>query len=189
MKFIIASKNKGKIRRSILICKYGTNISRRVDNLIRVLFVCLGNICRSPMAEALFRDIVKLEKLEDKIAIDSAGTGDWHVGHPPHEGTRTLLDEKGISYEGMKARQLKASDFTSFHYIIGMDESNMKNMKSFQRGDSEAVIVRLLDLVPDEKIKNVPDPYFTGNFEEVHDLVKRGCEQLLNKIKEDYQLN
>lgn len=157
--------------------------------MIKVLFVCLGNICRSPMAEAIFRDLVKKEKLDDKISIDSAGTGDWHIGQPPHKGTRTLLDEKGISYEGMKARQMQASDFTSFQYIVGMDESNMKNMKSFQKGESKAVIVRLMDLVPDEKIKDVPDPYFTGNFEEVHDLVKEGCEVLLKKIKEDYQLN
>lgn len=157
--------------------------------MIKVLFVCLGNICRSPMAEAIFRDLVKKEKLDDKILIDSAGTGDWHIGHPPHKGTRTLLDEKGISYEGMTARQMKASDFTAFQYIVGMDESNMKNMKNFQKGDSDAVIVRLLDLVPDEEIKNVPDPYYTGNFEEVHNLVKKGCQQLLEKIKDDYQLN
>lgn len=157
--------------------------------MVHVLFVCLGNICRSPMAEALFRDLVKKEKLEDKIIIDSAGTGDWHIGHPPHQGTRDLLDEKGVSYEGMKARQMKASDFEDFHYIVGMDESNMKNMKSFQTGESDAVIVRLLDLVPDTAIKNVPDPYFTGNFEEVHDLVKKGCEQLLKKIKEEHHLN
>jgi len=140
------------------------------------------------MAEAMFRDLVKREGLEEKIMIDSAGTGDWHIGHPPHHGTRALLDEKGISYEGMKARQMNSEDFVSFNYIIGMDESNMNNMKEFQSGSSDAFIVRLLDLVPHTAIKNVPDPYFTGNFEEVHDLVKQGCEQLLNKIKEDYHL-
>ena len=88
----------------------------------------------------------------------------------------------------MKARQMNSEDFVSFNYIIGMDESNMNNMKEFQSGSSDAFIVRLLDLVPHTAIKNVPDPYFTGNFEEVHDLVKQGCEQLLNKIKEDYHL-
>ena len=151
--------------------------------MIHVLFVCLGNICRSPMAEAMFRDMVKKEGLEDQIIIDSAGTGDWHIGHIPHQGTRDLLDQKGISYEGMKARQISSDDFHHFDYIIGMDESNIENMKKVQSGNTVGFVGRLLDLVSNETMKDVPDPYFTGNFEEVHDLVKRGCEALLEKIK------
>ncbi|MGM9929033.1 MAG: low molecular weight protein-tyrosine-phosphatase [Bacillus sp. (in: firmicutes)] len=156
--------------------------------MIHVLFVCLGNICRSPMAEAIFRDMVKREGLEQQIMVDSAGTGDWHVGNAPHHGTRQLLDEKGISYEGIKARQIAPDDFHTFHYIIGMDESNMENMKKVQQGDTEAYVGRLLDLVPEALLKDVPDPYFTGNFDEVHDLVKEGCEQLLKKIRNEQNI-
>lgn len=156
--------------------------------MVHVLFVCLGNICRSPMAEAMFRDMVKKEGLENQIIIDSAGTGDWHIGHLPHQGTRDLLDRKGISYEGMKARQISSEDFHQFNYIIGMDESNIENMKKVYSGSTGAFVSRLLDLVSNETVKDVPDPYFTGNFEEVHDLVKRGCEALLEKIKTEHHI-
>lgn len=153
--------------------------------LIQVLFVCLGNICRSPMAEAMFRDLVKREGLEKLITIDSAGTGDWHIGQAPHQGTRDLLDAKGINYEGMRARQIVADDFHSFQYIIGMDESNIGNMQQIQKDNSGAYVGRLLDLVPEVQNKNVPDPYFTGDFDEVYDLVNRGCQQLLKKIRRE----
>ncbi len=156
--------------------------------MIHVLFVCLGNICRSPMAEAVFRDLVKKEGLDDQIKIDSAGTGDWHVGHPPHEGTRNLLDEKKISYEGMKARQMKKEDYDTFHYIVAMDESNLKNMSKLKVGESDAVVLKLLDLVQEYEVKDVPDPYFTGNFDEVHEMVDKGCRALLNKIKKENDL-
>ncbi|MGN1400347.1 MAG: low molecular weight protein-tyrosine-phosphatase [Bacillus sp. (in: firmicutes)] len=156
--------------------------------MIHVLFVCLGNICRSPMAEAMFRDLVKREGLEGKIAVDSAGTGDWHVGQPPHKGTRQLLDEKRVSYEGMKARQLTTQDFKDFHYIIGMDSSNMENIGKMGTESSKAAFIRFLDLLPHIAKNDVPDPYFTGNFEEVYELVREGNLALLTKIKQDHHL-
>ncbi|WP_050614011.1 low molecular weight protein-tyrosine-phosphatase [Bacillus testis] len=156
--------------------------------MVHVLFVCLGNICRSPMAEAMFRDLVKREGLDRKISIDSAGTGDWHVGHPPHLGTRQLLDQRGISYEGMQARQLSVDDFENFDYIIGMDASNINNIQSIEPKQSKARVIRLLDLASDQLVKDVPDPYYTGNFDEVAELVASGCQALLELIKMEHSL-
>ncbi|WLR42500.1 low molecular weight protein-tyrosine-phosphatase [Bacillus carboniphilus] len=156
--------------------------------MIRVLFVCLGNICRSPMAEAVMRDIVKSEGLEKEIMVDSAGTGNWHIGNPPHEGTRSILEKQEIEYEGMKARQVIQDDLFDFDYIIAMDGENLGNLHRLAGYNKTGVIKRLLDYVPEAGQDDVPDPYFTGNFEEVYEMVKSGCENLLNTIKETHQL-
>ncbi|MBO8157092.1 MAG: low molecular weight phosphotyrosine protein phosphatase [Bacillaceae bacterium] len=156
--------------------------------MVQVLFVCLGNICRSPMAEAIFRKMVEDEGLSDQIKVDSAGVGHWHQGEPPHEGTRKILDEKSISYEGMRARQIKAEDWDEFDYIIAMDEQNMRDLEAIRDEYENVTIQRLMDLVPDAKEQNVPDPYFTGNFEYVYELVTEGCKHLLDEIKEDHNL-
>ena len=155
---------------------------------IGVLFVCLGNICRSPMAEAVFRHMVAAEGLEDRFLIDSAGTGNWHIGKPPHHGTRGILDEYGISYEGLKARQVSAEDFSEFDYIVAMDVQNEKDLRRLSQSE-HAQIVKLLDLVPDMMNKEVPDPYYTGNFEEVYELVGKGCRALLERIRQEAQLD
>lgn len=148
-----------------------------------VLFVCLGNICRSPMAEAVFRDRIKREGLEDVITVDSAGTGDWHIGHPPHEGTRELLDRYAISYSGMQARQFATSDGGSFDLIVAMDTRNERDIRESLDLPVKAEIIRFLSLLPEKGIDDVPDPYYSGNFDEVYELVKEGCEKLLVKIK------
>jgi protein-tyrosine phosphatase len=137
------------------------------------------------MAEAVFKHLVEKEDLLDRMEVDSAGTGDWHIGHPPHEGTRKLLDEKKISYQGMEARQVVKEDLSNYDYIIAMDSENLGNLRNLAGYDKTGFIGRLLDFVPASKINDVPDPYFTGNFDEVYDLVTEGCENLLNKIKEE----
>lgn len=156
--------------------------------MIHVLFVCLGNICRSPMAEAVFRDLVRREGLQDKIVVDSAGTGSWHVGEPPHRGTLRILKNKGISTDGMKARQIVPEDGEKFHYILAMDRQNLRDLKKVIQAKEGVSVQLFLDLVQDVSFQDVPDPYFTGNFDEVYDLVIRGCRALLEKIKAEHRL-
>lgn len=150
----------------------------------KVLFVCLGNICRSPMAEAVMRHLIKEKGLQDKIEVDSAGTSSWHVGEPPHDGTQNKLKEYNISFEGIKARQFSKEDFEKFDYIVGMDSSNIQNIKEIVGVSNHPKIFRFLDLT--EHKKDVPDPYYTGDFQETYELVKEGCESLLQKIVEDF---
>ncbi|MEH7386921.1 low molecular weight protein-tyrosine-phosphatase [Bacillus sp. JJ1521] len=153
--------------------------------MIKVLFVCLGNICRSPMAEAIFRDMVKKDGLANEIQVDSAGTGDWHIGHPPHQGTQTILTKNNVSFEGMKARKVIQADLEQFDYIIAMDSDNMRNLKRMTGTEKTGQIKRLLDFVEDSKVTDVPDPYYTGNFDEVYELVSNGCKRLLDVIKKE----
>ncbi|HWO74598.1 MAG TPA: low molecular weight protein-tyrosine-phosphatase [Bacillus sp. (in: firmicutes)] len=150
--------------------------------MIRVLFVCLGNICRSPLAEAVFRHKVKQIHLDHQIEADSAGTGGWHIGNPPHKGTRDILKQNNISFDGIVARQVSAKDLEEFDYIIAMDASNIENLKKIAKQFPAAKVYRLMDFVNQPLIMDIPDPYFTGNFEEVYQLVEQGCTHLLHFI-------
>ena len=154
--------------------------------MIRVLFVCLGNICRSPMTEAVMRDIVAKAYLQDKIEVDSAATSAWHIGEPPHRGTQGKLQEYGISTAGMQGRQLKQTDFEQFDYIVGMDESNIRNIHMMLGNPDSPKIFRFLDLTNHKK--DVPDPYYTDDFQETYDLAVEGCQALLQKIKQEHKL-
>jgi protein-tyrosine phosphatase len=151
---------------------------------VSVLFVCLGNICRSPMAEAVFRHKVKEAGLDKSIDVDSAGTGSWHVGAPPHRGTRALLDSRKISHAGMVGRQIQRSDLADFDYILTMDEDNLRNVRSL--GQASAHLGPFLDYAPEMGTKNVPDPYETGNFEETHTLVDAASNGLLAAIRKEH---
>ncbi|CAH8713785.1 low molecular weight phosphotyrosine protein phosphatase [Paenibacillus thiaminolyticus] len=158
--------------------------------MVNVLFVCLGNICRSPMAEAIFRHEVKQAGLEHAITADSAGTGDWHIGKPPHQGTRTILDERRISYEGMLGRQVRPGDFNDFTYIVCMDRSNEQNVLAWEGAEArQAQVMRFMTVLPEEQAEDVPDPYYTGNFDEVYRLIQAGCIRLLDKIVQEQGLD
>lgn len=156
--------------------------------MINVLFVCLGNICRSPMAEAVFRHMIQEHNLHDKIYVDSAGTASWHTGDPPHEGTRKKLAELNIPYEGMRARQVQEEDFQKFHYIIAMDDNNIADLQRFAVHQDQVVVRKLLDFVPGTKEDNVPDPYYTGDFDYTYELVSEACNHLLNHLVENHDL-
>ncbi|MBM7542100.1 low molecular weight protein-tyrosine-phosphatase [Amphibacillus cookii] len=157
--------------------------------MIKVLFVCLGNICRSPMAEAYFRHLVKNEGLADRFVIDSGGMGSWHTGKPPHHGTQTKLDEKQISYQGITARQVTADDLDEFDYVIAMDDQNISDLTMIKKEAPAASVAKLMDYLNNSSTKNVPDPYFTGDFDQTYALIEAGCQALLDEIKKINQLN
>ncbi len=158
--------------------------------MVRILFVCLGNICRSPMAEAVLVHRVKDAGLSSQIEIDSAGTGDWHIGSPPHKGTRQILKNYAIEHP-MQARQIVASDLNEFDYLIVMDDKNERDVRAVAAVGSagRAHIARLLDYLPEATDKNVPDPYFTGDFDAVYQMVSAACDNLLETVKREHQLS
>jgi len=158
--------------------------------MISVLFVCLGNICRSPMAEAVLRHQLEERGMSELVSVDSAGTGDWHLGKPPHEGTRGILEQYGVSYEGMRARQVRLDDYNDFNYIVCMDTNNEKDVRQVfgSRCDNHPKVFKFMDLLPERKISDVPDPYYTGNFEEVYELVTTGCARLVDRLAEELKL-
>ncbi|MDF2682108.1 MAG: ptpA [Brevibacillus sp.] len=149
--------------------------------MTHVLFVCLGNICRSPMAEAVFRHLVEQKGLSEQISIDSAGIGGWHAGERPHAGTQKILNEKGIAHDTLRARQISPDDFAAYDYVVCMDEENLTALKRMAPAGKK--VYRLLDFATGANEENVEDPYYTGRFSYVYDLVDNGCNGLLEHIQ------
>ncbi len=155
--------------------------------MVNVTFVCLGNICRSPMAEGIFQEMVTEAGLGDEITVDSAGTSSYHVGEAAHPGTRQILKKNGVDYVG-QARQIRSNELSGIDYIIAMDRDNLRDLQYIAH-DSEVVKrMSLLLSYAESDVVDVPDPYYTGNFERVYGLVSDGCTGLLRHIRERHQL-
>lgn len=158
---------------------------------LSVLFVCLGNICRSPLAEALFRKAVADERLEHRFRIDSAGTSGYHDGDPPDRRTTAVARERGVDVSGV-SRRVTGADVEGFDYLIVMDEQNRRDVETLLDGVPDAAEVRLLrEFDPEhDGDLDVPDPYFGGGrgFETVHDIVERSTRALLDHLRRTHGL-
>ena len=146
--------------------------------MIKILFVCHGNICRSPMAEFVMRDLA--EKRGADIAVASAATSTEEIGNPVHYGTRRKLAEVGISVEGKRAVLLKKSDYDEYDYIIGMDRANMRNILRLMGSDPDGKIYKMMSFAGSDR--DVADPWYTGDFEATYEDVLKGCMALLEEI-------
>lgn len=149
----------------------------------KILFVCHGNICRSPMAEFVFRDLLKKEGLGDKVRVASAATSFEEIGEPVHHGTRRKLESVGISTKGKVAVHMEKSDYAEYDFIIGMDNLNIRNILKITGGDPEGKVSKLLAFAGEGG--DIADPWYTGNFDATYDDVVRGCKGLLDILKNE----
>lgn len=149
--------------------------------MTRILFVCLGNICRSPMAEYVMRDLVRRAGLEDKIQVASAATSREELGNPVYPPARRKLAEHGIACQGHSARQMTAADYDRFDLLIGMDQNNLRNMNRICGGDPQHKLRMLMDYT--DRPGEVADPWYTGDFERTWQDVLAGCQGLLEQLE------
>ena len=156
--------------------------------MVKVLFVCLGNICRSPTAEGVFRTLVEREGLANKISIDSAGTGSWHVGEAPDRRATAAARMRGVDLSEQRARKVQISDFQNFDYVLAMDADNYASLSSTCPPGKEDRLRLFLDFAPDSGRTDVPDPYYGGGggFDLVFDLVEEASQGLLTHIREHH---
>ena len=151
--------------------------------MIKILFVCHGNICRSTMAEYVMKDLVRKAGLEGEFYIDSAATSTEEIGNGVHHGTRRKLARMGVPCGDHRARQMTRGDYEKFDLLIGMDNANIRNMTRIAGGDDEGKIRMMLDYT--DRPGEVADPWYTGNFDETWDDVFEGCTGLLNLLQSE----
>jgi len=158
---------------------------RIVEPAASVLFVCLGNICRSPTAEGVFRAAVEEAGLGRRIRTASAGLGDWHVGSPPDRRAIQAARRRGYDLAPLRGRQVAAADFTRFGWILGMDDANMRALTAMRPSNFSGHLGLVLDFAPELGVREVPDPYYGGpdGFDRVLDLVEASAAGLLARLR------
>ncbi len=154
--------------------------------MTKVLFVCLGNICRSPTADAVFKKMVAEAGLEDLISVDSAGTGSWHIGHPPDRRATVAAAQRGYDLSLLRARQIVKEDFSQFDHILAMDAQNLADLNAMCPPGRNEKVRLFLDYAPEAGLTDVPDPYYGGedSFDHVLDLVESAAAGLLNQLNQ-----
>lgn len=148
--------------------------------MTRILFVCLGNICRSPAAEGIFRDLAKTSG--SATVIDSAGTSNWHIGSPPYAPMIAAASARGCDLSPLRARQFTARDFTDFNLIIAMDDENLRDIERLRPTAVKTPVHLFLDYAPETGVTQVPDPYYTRDFETALDLIETASSGLLASL-------
>lgn len=158
--------------------------------MIKVLFVCLGNICRSPTAEGVFRKLVREESLEHLFEIDSAGTHAYHIGEPPDERARDACARRGIDIKHLSGRKAVPEDLEKFDYVLAMDRENFNDLIDICPAGHEARVRLFMEFAPNWPENEVPDPYFGGvsGFDRVLDMIEDAARGLLNEIRRTRQL-
>lgn len=151
---------------------------------MRILFVCLGNICRSPTAEGVLRVVGAREFPGLALEIDSAGTANYHVGEPPDRRTVAAARRRGYDLAGLRARQIQPSDFSHFEHVLAMDRANLSELEKLRPRNSTAQVSLFLEFAPDAEYREVPDPYYGGteDFERVLDLCEAAARGLLTRL-------
>ncbi len=153
---------------------------------MKVLFVCMGNICRSPTAEAVFRHYVGEAGLDGQIQIDSAGTHDYHIGEPPDPRTQQAAMQRGYDMSALRGRQVEAADFKRFDYVLAMDNANLAILRRLRPNDARSHLGLFLEFAARHEQREVPDPYYGGEegFERVLDMVEDAAQGLLEQIRQ-----
>lgn len=148
--------------------------------MIKILFICHGNVCRSTMSQFVFQDMVNQCGKQREFHIDSAATSREEIGNGPHYGTVRKLKEEGVPVLHHRARQMTGQDYDRYDYLIGMDSANIRNMIRIAGGDSDGKIYKLLEFAGEER--DIADPWYTGNFDRTYEDVTKGCKALLKKF-------
>ncbi|MGE6605855.1 low molecular weight protein-tyrosine-phosphatase [Halomonas sp. NPDC076908] len=153
---------------------------------MKVLFVCLGNICRSPTAEGVFRRALERARMINEVEVDSCGVGNWHVGKAPDQRAQQAAKRRGVDLSGLRARQLSEQDFTEFDYVLGMGQDNLRAMRELKPANSRAYIGLFLDFAGTPGVE-VPDPYYGGEegFENVINMIEAASNGLIQHLQRE----
>ena len=162
-----------------------TSIPTPTGTPVRVLFVCMGNICRSPTAEGVFRALVEREGLAERIRTDSAGTHAYHIGSPPDPRSQAAARKRGVDLSDLRGRQTKPHDFDAFDYLLAMDRDNHRNLLAIAPAGGEGKVRLFLEFAEGLNIREVPDPYYGGGdgFERVLDMIEAASQGFLDHIR------